>query len=159
MKCERGATIVEAAVVFPILFLLLIGIFGFGVMWANYQMMTDAAREGARYAVTAPPGSNSLPTASAIAQNVCGHMFGNLAAVICSQYVSGGATPPTIGTCVINGGSIPSGQDIYVTQCNVNEPNHTAIRYTEVDIRKSFRLSFLPSIPLHTTAVMRNETN
>jgi len=158
MKRQRGSAIAEAAITLPLLFLLLIATFVFGLFWANYQMMTDAAREGARFGVTAPPGSDVLPTASAVAQKVCAYMAGNLGVANCSNYRSG-STPTALGTFATSGGSIPTGEDIYVSQCTVAQPNHTTLTYTEVDVRKAVKISFIPRIALHTTAVMRNETN
>ena len=47
---ERGQTIVEFAVVLPILAVLLFGIIQFGIAFNNYLTLTDAARAGARTA-------------------------------------------------------------------------------------------------------------
>ena len=51
---ESGAELVEAAVVIPILLMLLLGIVTFGRAWNVYQTITRAAREGARQAVLTP---------------------------------------------------------------------------------------------------------
>jgi Flp pilus assembly pilin Flp len=48
---ERGAAMVELAIVLPILMLIVMGIVEFGRAWNVYQVITDAAREGARRAV------------------------------------------------------------------------------------------------------------
>ena len=48
---ERGAELIEFALVFPILMLLLAGILDFGMLLRNYEVVTNAAREGARVAV------------------------------------------------------------------------------------------------------------
>jgi hypothetical protein len=48
---ERGAAMVEMAIVLPILLLFVMGIVEFGRAWNIYQVITDAAREGARRAV------------------------------------------------------------------------------------------------------------
>lgn len=47
---ERGQTIVEFAVVLPILAVLVFGILQFGIVFNNYVTLTDAARAGARAA-------------------------------------------------------------------------------------------------------------
>lgn len=47
---ERGATVVEFAVVAPLLFLLLFGVIEFARVIGTYTSVTAAAREGARYA-------------------------------------------------------------------------------------------------------------
>jgi Flp pilus assembly protein TadG len=48
---ERGQTLVEMALILPIFLLLLVSIFDLGhVVWAN-DTLSNAAREGARYAI------------------------------------------------------------------------------------------------------------
>lgn len=47
---ERGQAMVEFALILPILLLLIVGIVEFGRAWHIMQVMTDAAREGARKA-------------------------------------------------------------------------------------------------------------
>ncbi len=49
---ERGADVFEAALVLPILLMVILGLFAFGRGWDVYQTMTRAAREGVRQAVT-----------------------------------------------------------------------------------------------------------
>jgi Flp pilus assembly protein TadG len=50
-KSERGAELIEFALIVPILVLLLAGIFDFGMMFRAYEVVTNAAREGARVGV------------------------------------------------------------------------------------------------------------
>jgi Flp pilus assembly protein TadG len=45
---ERGQTLVEFALVLPILSLLLLGVIQFGITFNNYITLTDAVRAGAR---------------------------------------------------------------------------------------------------------------
>lgn len=47
---ERGAELVEFAVVLPVLLLLIAGIIDFAFLFQSYQVTTNAAREGARMA-------------------------------------------------------------------------------------------------------------
>jgi Flp pilus assembly protein TadG len=49
---ERGATLVEYAIVAPFLFLMLFGIIEFALLTASFTGSWTAAREGARYATT-----------------------------------------------------------------------------------------------------------
>lgn len=51
----RGQALVEFALLLPILMLLLLGILEFGRAWNVKQVLTDAAREGARLAVVGDP--------------------------------------------------------------------------------------------------------
>jgi TadE-like protein len=54
LMCDRGAELIEFAIVTPLLLLLVFGIANFGLMFQRYEVLTNAAREGAR--VAALPG-------------------------------------------------------------------------------------------------------
>lgn len=54
-KSERGAALLEAAITIPMLLLISVGIFEFGRAWQTWQVLTNAAREGARIAVLPDP--------------------------------------------------------------------------------------------------------
>ena len=47
---ERGAELIEFAMVTPVLLLMMFGICDFGLLFQRYQVLTNAAREGARLA-------------------------------------------------------------------------------------------------------------
>jgi Flp pilus assembly protein TadG len=53
---ERGAALLETALTLPLLLLITIGIVEFGRAYQTWQVLTNAAREGARVAVL--PGTN-----------------------------------------------------------------------------------------------------
>ena len=48
---ERGAALLETAVTIPLILLISVGIFEFGRAYQTWQVLTNAAREGARVAV------------------------------------------------------------------------------------------------------------
>lgn len=50
-RAEDGAQLVEFALVLPLLLLVMLGIAEFGFMFQRYEVVTNAAREGARLAV------------------------------------------------------------------------------------------------------------
>lgn len=50
-QSESGAELVEFALTFPILLLVVLGIIEFGLMFREYEIITNAAREGARLRV------------------------------------------------------------------------------------------------------------
>lgn len=62
---ERGTAIVETALTLPILLLVSVGIFEFGRAYQTWQVLTNAAREGARVAVL-PNVAAGAPQARAI---------------------------------------------------------------------------------------------
>ena len=86
---ERGQAIIELALTLPLLLLIVLGIFDFGLMFQKYEVVTNAAREGARVGVL--PGYS---TADAQARAV--------------QYLAVGGltgtprTPPCGGAIVLN---------------------------------------------------------
>src|ERR687888_2789303 len=68
----RGTSLVEAALVLPIFFLLLLAIFEFGLIMSAYHSMMAAAREGARVAVIPDPKNGYvLPSDAIVANAVC----------------------------------------------------------------------------------------
>jgi Flp pilus assembly protein TadG len=50
-RTERGAALLETAITMPLLLLVVVGIFEFGRAYQTWQVLTNAAREGARIAV------------------------------------------------------------------------------------------------------------
>src|SRR5438132_7308064 len=54
-RSQRGAAIIETALTLPILLLVSVGIFEFGRAYETWEVMTNAAREGARVAVLPNP--------------------------------------------------------------------------------------------------------
>ena len=62
---ERGQTMVEFALVVPILCVVLFGILQFGALYNDYVTLTDATRVGARKAATSR--QEASPAAAAVA--------------------------------------------------------------------------------------------
>jgi Flp pilus assembly protein TadG len=62
---DRGQTMVEFALVVPILCVVLFGILQFGALYNDYVTLTDAARVGARKAAVSRQSSN--PSGAAVA--------------------------------------------------------------------------------------------
>jgi Flp pilus assembly protein TadG len=53
---ERGQALVETAIIMPLVLLIMVGIFEVARAYQTWQVLTNAAREGARAAVV--PGAN-----------------------------------------------------------------------------------------------------
>lgn len=62
---RRGVALIEAALVFPILLLLTFGLIEYGWLFLRMESISNAARRGARVAVT--PDATSSDVSSAIA--------------------------------------------------------------------------------------------
>ena len=64
-RSEKGQTMVEFAMVLPILCVLLFGVIQFGILFNNYVTLTDAVRAGARKAaVSRELGSGAAVSAT-----------------------------------------------------------------------------------------------
>ena len=55
IKNKKGQAMVETIFVLPLLFLLIFGIIEFGRIYFTYSILSNAAREGARYAAVHEP--------------------------------------------------------------------------------------------------------
>jgi hypothetical protein len=51
LRNERGTALIETAITIPIVLLVAVGIFEFGRAYQTQQVLTNAAREGARQAI------------------------------------------------------------------------------------------------------------
>ena len=65
---QRGAALLEMAFTLPLLLLISVGIFEFGRAFEVWQVLTNAAREGARVAVL--PGSRDAMVTARVQQYV-----------------------------------------------------------------------------------------
>ena len=65
---ERGAALVEMALVLPLLLMLLIGIFTTSRAWQVHNVLDHAAREAARYGATLDPWDGAAAQAVAEAE-------------------------------------------------------------------------------------------
>jgi Flp pilus assembly protein TadG len=68
VRCDRGAELIELALVLPILLLVFAGIVDFALMFQRYLTVSNAAREGARIAVL--PGYTEADVQSRVTQYV-----------------------------------------------------------------------------------------
>jgi Flp pilus assembly protein TadG len=57
---ERGAALLEAAITIPLILLISVAIFEFGRAFQTWQVLTNAAREGARIAVLAETSDDQV---------------------------------------------------------------------------------------------------
>jgi Flp pilus assembly protein TadG len=146
MNKQRGATIVEAALVLPVFFLLLLAIFEFGLVYSSYQTMVGAVREGARYAAATNANLES-PSAAQVAQVVCNYIQAGVFGIGNISACSSGGTPSTLtsGTC-------PSTSKKCTPSCG-NEV------FQEVVVHRTVQLMWGWQVPLTAYAVMRSETN
>jgi Flp pilus assembly protein TadG len=66
---EEGQTMVEFALIMPVLLLVIFGIIQFGVLYNDYISLTDATRIGARKAATARYASDPVGVTKTAVRN------------------------------------------------------------------------------------------
>ena len=60
LRGERGQALIEMALTLPLLLLICVGIFEFGRAYQTWEVLTNAAREGARVAVLPTGGPDAV---------------------------------------------------------------------------------------------------
>lgn len=148
LKSQRGAELIEFALIFPLLLLVVLGIIDFGFLFQRYEVLTNATREGARMAVLSTSGYTNADVASRV----------------CQYLVTGGV--PTTG-CP---GTTPSNPTVTVTNGTITMPSgQPALQTKQVQLVYTHRFMFIGPIigimggtwnnnkTITTVAVMRRE--
>jgi len=131
---KRGTSVVEMAIVLPLLLTLLFAIGEFGILFTQYQTLVNAAREGARTGVLFRGTSCAAATVkSQIATTVTDYMVG-------TGIQTGTLTTTSSGECAGSG-----------TQLVV----HTAVPYTFAALPGLTGMQ--SNITLSARSTMRNE--
>jgi TadE-like protein len=140
-KKERGAALLEAAITIPMLLLVSVGIFEFGRAYQTWQILTNAAREGARLAVLPDP------TAGVAESRVLQYMQdGQLSGAASATIDVNRATTIDV-----------AGRTVSASQVSIDYP------FSFIVLQPVARLvapttSLGGAIVMHAQAVMRNET-
>jgi len=104
LASDHGQALVEAALVLPLLLLLSVGIFEFGRAYQTYQVLTNAAREGARLAIL--PDSTAADVQSRVAAYMQAGALDNYNAAMVSvnqnATMSAGATTASASVVTVN---------------------------------------------------------
>src|SRR5688572_25201671 len=114
-RSERGAELIEMAMVTPILLLILAGIFDFGMMFRSWEIVTNAAREGARVGVL-PAYANSDNVRARVEQ----YMQASGVAAACAL----SCTPTVCSVCVqsqtlVTGAGTVTARSVTVTSVQI----------------------------------------
>lgn len=103
LRHQRGQAVTEFAVILPVLLLVLLAIYQFGVVFNNYIQVTAAAREGARKAaVSRTAGSCSsvqtiaINAARAAAPGLTQSKMGVLVSATCTNNAYAPGTDTTV---------------------------------------------------------------
>src|SRR4051812_12179606 len=89
IKDERGQTMVEFALVVPVLLLILFGILQFGITFKNYLALTDAVRSGARVAAVSRLSTNPVGVTVTQVKTAAGDLAPGVNVTVASDWVHG----------------------------------------------------------------------
>ena len=97
LRSQRGTALLETALTLPLLLLVSVGIFEFGRAYQTWQVLTNAAREGARVAIL-PDSTPATATTRVAAYLQSGQLSNAAEATVAVTTVpidiGGGATAP-----------------------------------------------------------------
>jgi len=145
LRSERGAELIEFALIFPLLLLVVLGIIDFGFLFQRYEVLTNATREGARMA--------SLPN----------YTEADVKGRVCAYLVAGGV--PTTG-CP---GTTPTNPAVSLTDEPIPVTGKPTMQGAKVTVAYSHNFMFVGPIvslmggtwtntrTVTTVAVMRRE--
>jgi Flp pilus assembly protein TadG len=141
LRDQRGAELIEMAIVTPILLMILAGIFDFGFLFRGWEVVTNAAREGARVGVL-PDYDCDPDMPDDIESRVDAYMAG------------AGYSDPTAYTVTINAGTVATtGGDFAACQVRV----HMFQQLPSLGVIGQFFGGGFTSVPIQASAVMRLE--
>lgn len=138
IRSEKGAALLEAAITVPIILLISVGIFEFGRAYQTWQVLTNAAREGARVGVIAGT------TDDAVKNRVV-------------AYMTGGALKDATATMVtVTRGVALTGTTDTGTRVVINYPFAFMVLNPVVKLISPSSTTGAP-ITMQSSALMRNE--
>lgn len=155
VNSNTGAAAVEFAIVAPLLFVLLFGIIEFGALLYNQAVITNASREGARYAAT----FYTNPTNATLVRPDCGNIRGLIGNYIHVRLlnIAGPAFDPVVHiTCESTPlSSYPNATAGYVDTVRIHYPYQFLVFGNLIGLLSGG--GWLPTFPLTAQTVMRDE--
>ena len=141
LRCgEDGAELIEMALITPILLLILAGIFDFGFMFRSWEVVTNAAREGARVGVLPSYGcADGGPAEDRVI----------------AYLASAGVPAPPAGNIVPTAGTLPTPAGT-ISTCSVQVT--VTQQLPSLSVVMAMFGTALTSLDLRAASVMRSET-
>jgi Flp pilus assembly protein TadG len=141
---ERGAALVEGALVIPLLLLIGVCIFEFGRVYQTWEVLTNAAREGAR--VAALPGTTDAQVRTRV------QLYATNGAVAAPAGGWTSAIAVARNTTIDMGGGLSA----LGSTVNITYPFNFIVLHPVAQLIAS-NTTLGNAITLHATATMRNE--
>ena len=138
IRSEQGAALLEAAITLPMIMLIAVGIFEFGRAYQTWQVLTNAAREGARMAVITGTTDDAIK-----------------ARVV--AYMQGGALPDSTTAMVTVTRNLPVTATDQGTKVVIDYPFEFMVLNPVVRLISPTSTTGAP-ITMQSSALMRNES-
>ena len=97
-RSERGASLVEMAIITPLLVLLMVGVADMGWAFHDYIIITNAAREGARVASRLPCRPGNVSQQQALTDQIVGAVNADAVGLKPGGPLTISITPNPVGT-------------------------------------------------------------
>ena len=126
LRSEQAQSLVETALLLPVLLMILVGIVDIGRAYYSYIQLTNAAREGARYAVSHPtdnPGAKQAAVNAATSSGV----------------------PISLGDVTITGGTVSGDTKTVTIKINFQLVSFYIFRAGAIPLQNSASMVVLPS--------------
>jgi Flp pilus assembly protein TadG len=133
---QRGAALLETAITLPLILLISVGIFEFGRAYQTWQVLTNAAREGARIACL--PDYTDTQVTSTV-----------------QNYLTGGRLPNAGGATIIVVRNVPFGATT-ASRVTVNYPFQFMVLGPVARLVRGNSTMGAP-LTMQSSALMRNE--
>jgi len=137
-RSQKGAALLEAAITIPLILMVCVGIFEFGRAYQTWQVLTNAAREGARAAII------TGTTDSAVTTRVRNYMQGGALSAYATAAVTITHNVPLTGTDT-------------ATKVQIDYPFQFIVLQPVLRLVVRNATTGAP-ITMHSSALMRNES-
>lgn len=139
LRSQRGAALIETAITIPMVLLVSVAIFEFGRAYQTWQVLTNAAREGARVAIL--PASTDAQVTAAV-----------------RDYMTAGRITKAAVAPVVVERSVPLGPNTS-SRVTINYPFDFMVIGPVANLVKGSGLSTLGNaLTMTAVALMRNES-
>ena len=139
LKNQRGAALLETAITIPLILLVSVSIFEFGRAYQTWQVLTNAAREGARIAVIS--GTTDAQVTTAV-----------------RNYMTGGALPNAAAAGVSINRAVPFGGPNTASTITVSYPFQFMVLNPVVRLVRAGSTTGQGTTTMTAVATMRNES-
>ena len=140
VRCDRGSALVEAALILPVMFLMLFGIMDFGRIFYTGVAIASAARAGVQFASFTPGNAGNFDGIKQAAQSDAANQGLPAASIL--------VTAKTFCQCVGNPSTAITYNSCTVTTCSAYGAAGAPPSYTEVTAAYRFTtLMNWPGIP------------